>query len=82
MCFVRELILVCQCLEAGKGIVWNGARLSALSKTTVDLCGFRPIRQRKEVDRLQVQARAVNTALTSLAIGIGIRGTRKKFLNN
>jgi len=42
MCFVRELILFCQRLEAGKGIVKNGARLCALSKTTVDLCRFCP----------------------------------------
>jgi len=55
--------------------------LSALSKTTVDLWRFRPIGQRKEVDSLQVQARAVNTALNSLVIGIGITGTRENFLN-
>jgi len=77
MCFARELILFCQCLEAGKGIVYNGARLSALSKTAVDLCRFRPIGQRKEVDSLQVQARAVNTVLNSLVTGTGITGTAK-----
>jgi len=38
-------------------------------------------RTRKEVDSLQVQALAVNTALNSLVIGIGITGTRKIFLN-
>jgi len=41
-------------------------------------------RTRKEVDSLQVQvqARAVNTALNSLVIGIGITGSRKTFLNS
>jgi len=39
-------------------------------------------RTRKKVDSLQVQARAVSTALDSLAKGIGITGTRKIFLNN
>jgi len=38
-------------------------------------------RTRKEVGNLQVQARAVNTALNSLVMGIGITGTRKIFLN-
>ena len=57
-------------LEAGKGIQNN-----------VDLCRFRPVGQRKEVGSLQAQARAVNTALNSLVIGIGITGTRNKFFN-
>jgi len=41
---------------------------SALSKIFVDLCRFLPIGQRNQVDKLQVQARAVNTALNSLVI--------------
>jgi len=51
----------------------------ALSKY-FNLCGFHTIAQRKEVDSLQVQARAVNTALNRLVIGIGITGTRKNSL--
>jgi len=39
-------------------------------------------RTRKEVDSLQAQAREVNTALNSLVIGVGISGTRNKFLDN
>jgi len=39
-------------------------------------------RTRKEVDSLQEQAHAVNTALNSLVIGIGITGTRNKLFNN
>jgi len=38
-------------------------------------------RTRKEVDSLQMQASAVNTALNSLVIGIGITSTSNKFLN-
>jgi len=60
--------------------VKNGTRLSALSKTTAGLCRFSPIGQRKEVDSLQVQVRAVNTALNSLVIGIGTTGTRNNSL--
>ena len=56
----------------------NGARLSVLSKAIVDLCLFRPIGPRKEINSLQVQARAANTASNCLVIRIVITGIRKK----
>jgi len=53
---------------------------SNLGNIFIDWCRFRPIGQRKEVDRLQVQARVFNTALRSHVAGIWITGTRQKSL--